>query len=140
MANRNFANGGKIFQMHSKPVIVDFSITIGASGAVTSFQSSSAGSNSMVSTVTHGSTGTYTITLTDSYTSLLGIISGSAQVASGTSGYDHIEQVGAMTTITSGPQPQARFTLQTVLAGSVANPTSGAIVQLVILLNDSSAV
>jgi len=140
MANRNFANGGKIFQMHAKPVIIDVQVTIGATGAVSSFTSSSTGANSMISSITKSATGTYQVTLADSYTSLLGIISGSARVASGTSGFNDIEQVGAMATITTGQQPQSQFSFQTVLAGTVANPNSGAVLQLIFLLNDSTAV
>lgn len=140
MANRNFANGGKVFQMHSKPVLIDVQVTIAGSGVVSSISSGSTGSISMISSIAKSATGTYLVTLADSYQYLAGIINASPRVASGVSGMDHIEQVGAMATITSGQQPQSQFSFQTVLAGSVANPTSGAVLQLVFLLNDSSAV
>ena len=140
MANRNFANGGKIYQMHAKPVLIDVQVTIGASGAVSSFTSSSTGANSMISSITKTATGTYQVTLADSYQSLLGIINGSPRVASGTAGIDDIQQLGVMATITSGQQPQSQFTFQTSLSSTVANPTSGAVLQLIFLLNDSTAV
>jgi hypothetical protein len=132
MANRNFASGGKIYSMHVMPVLLDLQITIGASGAVSSF------SGLGVQSVTKSATGTYAVTLQDNYNALIGIVKFSPQIASGVSGLDSIEQVGAMVNSSNPSAAGAAITIQCVLNGVVANPTSGAIVKLGIYLNNSS--
>lgn len=127
MANRNFANGGKIYSMNVMPVMLNLQITIGASGAV------SASSGKGIYSVSKTGTGTYRITMQDRYFSLLSLI-GNAKVASGVSGMDHIEQLGSLTA--SGNR--CYVDIQTVLAGAVANATSGAVLNVVLLLNNSS--
>ena len=55
MANRNWASGGKLYSMHVMPVMIDATILIGATGAVTSFVGST------IASVTRVSTGVYKI-------------------------------------------------------------------------------
>ena len=133
MANRNFASGGKIYAMHIKPVLLDCQIVLGASGAVSSF------SGQLIQSVTKSATGTYSIVLQDNYATLLGIVNAAPKIASGTSNIDAVEQVGSMVNSSNPASSGASITIQTLNpSGVVANGTSGAQINFLIYLNDSS--
>jgi hypothetical protein len=68
MANRNYPNS-KLYSLNIYPVALNASINIGASGAVSSFNS---GTGSGIAAVTKLATGVYQIQLKDNYASLLG--------------------------------------------------------------------
>jgi len=131
MANRNFASGGKIYMMHVSPVLVDCTIQIGASGVVTSFTSS------LVASVAHTSTGVYTITLQDPYSSVLSISGSMQSPASGLSGIVAVEgQNAPNTNISSLTAPTiAVKTLSD--ADALADPASGSALTVLMLLSNS---
>lgn len=139
MASRNYASGGRIYSMHVKPVFVDCSITIGASGAVASFV------GSMVQSVTKQvAAGTYLIKLQPATSfSKLFFASGSAQSpASGLSGVLGIEIQNAPNTsiaINSGDAGGAELTIKCLdPAGALVNPVSGSVINAIMIVSDSS--
>lgn len=132
MANRNWANGGKIMTMHSGPVIVNTNILIGATGAVTSFV------GTVTASVTRTGTGLYRINLVDPYFSVL-FAAGSAQSpASGLSGVSTVEIQNAastsITTLTGGT-----MIIKTLdAAGALVDPADGSTISILALLSNSS--
>ena len=136
MSNRNYASGGKIYSMHVKPVMVTASITIGASGAVSSFV------GSMVKSVALSSTGTYLITLqAATNVTRLYFASGSLQSpASGLSGISTVEiqnAPNASVATSSG----GVLTVKTLSdTDTLANPVSGSVLNVMMILSDSSVI
>jgi hypothetical protein len=136
MANRNYANGGKIWTMSSAyPVLVNTNITIGAAGAVTA--STSTGT---VPTVTHTSTGIYTLSLASTYNSAVSISGAMQSPVSGLSGITTIECGNAPSTTVS------TFGSPTIVikclnpSGALADPATGSTISVTALLNNSSVV
>ncbi len=131
MANRNFASGGKIYMMHVSPVLIDCSIVIGASGAVSSFTSS------LVASVAHTSTGIYTITLQDPYSSVLSISGSMQSPSSGVSGISTVEgQNAPNTNISSLTAPT--IAVKTLNASeALTDPASGSTLTVLMLLSNS---
>ena len=117
--------------MHVSPVLVDCTIQIGASGVVTSFTSS------LVASVAHTSTGVYTITLQDPYSSVLSISGSMQSPASGLSGIVAVEgQNAPNTNISSLTAPTiAVKTLSD--ADALADPASGSALTVLMLLSNS---
>lgn len=132
MANRNLANGGKIFAMAVMPCIVNANITIGASGAVSSF------TGGLISAVTQVSTGVYTISLQNNFSGLHAAIGSVQSPASGLSGIIAVEiQNAPNANITSLASPQ--ITVKTLSdVDAVANPASGSVLSVVLYLSNSS--
>lgn len=133
MANRNFANGGKIMTMNAGPVIVNTNITIGATGAVTSSTSTT-----MVTSVTRTSTGIYVLHLANAYFKAISISASMQSPSSGLSGILGIESGNAPnTSVASSTAPT--ITIKTLdAAGALANPASGSVISVTALLSNSS--
>lgn len=131
-ANRNFASGGKIYSMHVMPVLVDVTINIGATGAVTSI------SGQMVTSVVRNSTGTYQINLTNNFNSLLSAHGSAASPSSGLSGILAVEiQNAGSAAVQSLTAPH--LIIKTLdAAGALADPASGSAIRTVIYLSNSS--
>lgn len=133
MANRNFANGGKIMTMQAGPVIVNTNILIGATGAVTSSTSTT-----MVTSVTRTSTGIYVLHLADSYNSAISVSASMQSPSSGLSGILGVECGNAPSTsvaILAAPV----ITIKTLdAAGALADPASGSTISVTALLSNST--
>lgn len=132
MANRNYASGGKIYSMGVKPVIVNANVTIGASGAVSSF------TGAMINSVTQSSTGVYTISLSNNFSGLHMAMGSLQSPPSGLSGIVAVEiQNSPNTNVTSLPTPQ--ITVKTLNSSdTLANPASGSVLSVMLYLSDSS--
>lgn len=134
MANRNFANGGKVFSMSAAPVMVASNILIGAAGAVSSITGSS-----MISSVQHLSTGVYKINLKDSFFSMLSAHGSAHSPAVGLSGIMAVEIQNAASASVSASV--ASLTIKTLdAAGALADPASGSIIDILAIMNNSSVV
>lgn len=132
MANRNYANGGKIYAMHVSPVIQNTTITIGATGAVTAF------AGTQTKGVTRVSTGIYRIDSTDNYNLVLSVQSSVRSPVSGLSGISSIEIQNAPTTSMQSLTAPS-ITIKTKDAtGALADPASGSVLDVLVLLNNSS--
>lgn len=132
MANRNFANGGKIMAMHVGPVLANTNITIGSSGAVASFI------GTLTSSVTRVSTGIYKINLADPYFGHL-FSSGACQSpVSGLSGIATIEIQNAPSTSVAVFATPSLTVKCLDITGAVADPASGSVVSILSLLSNSS--
>jgi len=134
MAMRNFANGGKVFSMHIKPVITTATIQIGASGAVSSF------TGATVASVTNPSTGLYTITLQAStnFNSIIYADGTMQSPSSGLSGIGAVEVQNAPNSTMSASSGGV-ITFKTLSSsGSLASPASGSALNVIIIANDSS--
>lgn len=132
MANRNFANGGKIFAMHTMISMANTNITIGATGAVTSFV------GTLTNSVTRVSTGIYTINLADPYYAHI-FSHGSAQSpVSGLSGVLGIEiQNAPSASVSNFPAPS--LTIKCLdAAGALVDPASGSVISIMSILSLSS--
>jgi hypothetical protein len=132
MANRNFANGGKFFAMHAMPVILDTTITIGSSGAVSSF------TGATIASVVRNSTGLYTITFQDPYNRLFFAQGAMRSPSSGLSGIlgVEIQNSPSVSTITGGT-----IQVKTLdAAGALADPASGSKIMVMIVLSNSSVI
>lgn len=131
MANRNFANGGRIWSMNVMPILVDAKIVIGASGAVSSF------SGSMVSSVTRVSQGIYQINMANNFASSLAIRGSMHSPSSGLSGIMAVEiQNNASSSVSSLSAPS--LTVKTLdVTGALADPASGSTVDVLMFLNNS---
>lgn len=134
MANRNFASGGKIYSMHVKPVMVNVNITIGASGAVTSF------AGSMVASVVRTGTGLYKINMQaqSNLNTALNIIGSMRSPVSGLSGVTAVECQNAPTTSISNLAAPSIIVKTLAPAGTLVDPTSGSVISVLIMANDSS--
>lgn len=77
MANRSFANVGRIFAPHTMPVLIDCNFTVGAAGAVGTLK------GPMVSAVTRLAAGVYKVKFQDNYYKYFG---GFAQMIAPVSG------------------------------------------------------
>lgn len=130
MANRNFANGGKIMTMHAGPVMVTTNITIGSTGAVTSNSQTT-----MVTSVTRTSTGIYVLHLANSYNGAISILASAQSPSSGLSGVLAIETANAPTTAVQA----STITIKTLdAAGALVDPASGSVISVIAMLNNSS--
>jgi hypothetical protein len=118
-----------LFSLNKMPVMLQGEFTVGATGSVSGIKGSG------ISTVTRTGTGAYDIVFDDKYNKFLGF-QACASVASSTSGLDHIEVVGTPDTTVAASTP--KVSVQSVLAGSVANPTSGAVIHFMVWLRKSS--
>lgn len=134
MANRNFASGGKLFSMHVMPVMVDCQITIGASGAVSSFV------GPLIDDVQKVATGVYEISLSDNFNRLF-FAAGSAQSPSvGLSGISTIE-IGNSPSADVSDLSAPSLTIKCLdAAGAAANPASGSVINAMMILSNSSVV
>lgn len=135
MANRNFANGGKIMTMNSGPVMVNTNILIGSTGAVTSSTSTT-----MITSVTRSSTGIYVLHLADTYNSAISVSASMQSPNSGLSGILGVECGNApSTSVATFSTPT--ITIKTLdAAGALANPASGSTISVTALLSNSSVV
>ncbi len=134
MANRNWANGGKLFAMHVNMVMIDSTIVIGAAGAVSSFVGST------VSAVTRVSQGIYKIKLQNQTNfSKLYFANGSMQSPiSGLSGISSIEIQNAPN-VSAVISDGAELTIKVLdAAGAVADPASGSAINVLMLFSNSS--
>lgn len=137
MANRNWANGGKIYSMHVNVVLTNATILIGATGAVTSF------TGSTVQSVVRNSTGIYTLTL-QPQTNFSGLFASAGSMqspASGLSGVLAIELQNAPATTLANSTASAGgiFTIKCLdAAGALVDPASGSSVNVMLLCNNSS--
>lgn len=129
MANRNWANGGKIMSMHVGPVLNNVNITIGATGAVASFI------GTVVKSVVRTGTGLYTINLVDNYNASL-FASGSMQSpVSGLSGVLAIEIQNDPSTSVAA----SSLSIKTLdAAGALVDPASGSVISALMIFNNSS--
>lgn len=138
MANRNWLSGGKIFSMHKDPVLLDCTVQIGASGAVSSYVGSA-----IQSVVKESAAGTYTIKFQPqtNFPNLL-FASGSAQSASGgLSGVSTIEIQNApnASVVLNTPSQGGQLTVQCLdAAGALVNPASGSAINILMILSNSS--
>ena len=131
MANRNFANAGKLYAMQVSPVMVTTAITIGAAGAVASFV------GPLTASVALASTGIYTITLEDKYYAAISIHGSAQSPASGLSGVSSIEIQNASSTSVAATIPT--ITIKCLDAdGAVVDPASGSVIDILAILNNSS--
>ena len=131
MANRNFIS----MRMYSQrvPVMVDVTINIGASGAVSSISTTS-----LVKSVVRQSTGVYKINLADNYTSLIACLGSPQSPASGLSGIDQVETQNAPNASVSNLAAPS-LTVKTLNAsGALADPASGSAIAIVAIMQNSS--
>lgn len=135
MANRNFANGGKIMMMDAGPTIINTNILIGASGAVTSNTLTT-----MVSSVTRSSLGVYVLRLANNYNKVISVSAHMQSASGGLSGILAVECQNAPTaSVQSLSSPT--ITIRTLdAAGALANPASGSTISVVAILSNSSVV
>ncbi len=136
MANRNFANGGKIQSMsNGQPVMVNTNILIGGTGAVTSNTSTT-----MVRSVTRTSTGLYVLHLANNYNAVLSVIGSMQSASGGLSGILAVECGNAPSTAVQSLATPT-ITIRTLdAAGAVADPASGSTISITALLSNSSVV
>ena len=139
MANRNWASGGKMYSMHVKPVIINATIQIGASGAVSSFVGSA------VASVTQVSTGVYKLTLQrDTNFSRLYFAAGAMQSASAAiSGISVVEVQHAPNAAVSASPATLTVTCLAPTSSSnttlvATNPASGSALNVILMASDSS--
>lgn len=132
MANRNWVSGGKIFSMHVSPVMLDASITIGASGAVT------ATIGSTIASASRTSIGLYRINFQDNYSGLYAAMGSVQSPVSGLSGVSTVEiqnAPNAAVSLLSNPG----ISIKTLdAAGALVDPASGSVVNVIIYLSNSS--
>lgn len=132
MANRNFANGGKIMSMHVAPVIANTTVLIGATGAVTSFL------GTLTASVTRISTGIYQINLTNNFNVHLFSQGSMLSPVSGLSGVATIEIQNAPTTSVSNLAAPSITVKCLAPAGTVVDPAVGSSLSVMTFLNNSS--
>lgn len=129
MANRNFPSQ-RVFSFHMMPVRIDGSISIGATGAVSST------SGKGVASATRVGTGHYQIVLQDPFNALLSLSARMKAVNATTpSGIASVELISsAITTATGGT-----VDIMTIdKTGVLADPASGSAIQFELSLNNSS--
>lgn len=140
MANRNWANGGKVFSMHAYPVLMTASISIGASGAVSSF------TGAAVSSVSRVSAGLYKLTLA-SQTMFPRLLSACASMQSPGSGLSGISAVEVQNAPNSALATSAGGTIEvTCLAPTsstntalvATDPASGSVLNVQLICSNSS--
>lgn len=140
MANRNWANGGKVYSMHVKPILANVNITIGASGAVSSFI------GTITASVTHISTGIYRMNFQNNnnfgggatnFAALLSASGACQSPSSGLSGVLGVEiQNAANTSVSSATAPS--LTVKCLdAAGALVDPASGSVLSVMMFLSDS---
>lgn len=132
MANRNFANGGKIMAMHSGPVLMNTNITIGATGAVASFI------GTLTASVVRISTGIYQINLADTYNAHLASNGSAQSPSSGLSGVLGIEIQNAPSASVSNFSAPSLTVKCLDAAGALVDPASGSVISILSLLSNSS--
>lgn len=131
MANRNFANAGKIYAMQVSPVISTTTITIGATGAVASF------TGTLTSSVERISKGVYKINSADSYYAVLSTHGSVQSPAIGLSDVMAIEIQNNPSASMASATPS--LTIKCLdIGGSVVDPAEGSVLDIMILLNNSS--
>jgi hypothetical protein len=137
MANRNYASGGKIYSMHVKPVLLNCAVTIGASGAVTSFR------GSMIKSVTRTAAGTYTVTMATSpsptnFTRIVSTQGAMRSPSTGTSGIVAVE-FGFDPSTSMAAKAGGSFSFRTLsTAGTAADAATGSVISILIMADDSS--
>ncbi len=132
MANRNWASGGKLYSMHVSPVMLDATISIGASGAVSSVVGSTIASASKIST------GIYTIVFQDNYAGLYAAMGSMQSPSSGLSGVSTIEIQNAPAASVSASSSPSITVKCLDAAGAVVNPASGSALNVLMILSNSS--
>jgi hypothetical protein len=132
MANRNFASGGKIYSMHVMPVFVTTQITIGASGAVSSFI------GTMTKSVVRVSAGIYQINMTDNFFAYLTGHASMQSPSSGLSGIVAIEiQNNPSASVSNLAAPS--ITVKCLSdSDAAADPAAGSVLDVMIICNNSS--
>lgn len=134
MANRNWMSGGKLFSMHKDPTLMEVTVQIGATGAVTSYV------GACVSSVTRSSTGIYVINFQPqtNFPRLLAAHGTAQSPVSGLSGVLGIEvQNAPNTSVANNAAPS--LTIKTLdAAGAVVNPASGSAINVLMILGNSS--
>lgn len=126
MANRNYT-GERMFNMEKDPVMLFLQCNIGASGAPSNLLARG------ISSIVRDAAGQYTITLQDAYVKVMSLVGcGIAATAGTTSGVSSIQLIA------STDVPNKVIKIQTLNAsGTVADPTSGTILDLQIILRNS---
>lgn len=134
MANRNFSNGGKLYSMHVMPVLTTCSITIGATGAVTSFKGAT------VASVTRAGTGLYDIVLqaNTNFNAIIAVTGNMQSPVSGLSGVSAIETQNAPSTSMAVAAAPTIRVKTLAAAGTLVDPASGSVVNVMIIANNSS--
>lgn len=132
MANRNYVSGGKIYSMHVSPVMLDVTIAIGATGAVSSI------TGSTIASVTRISTGIYKINMQDNFSGLYSAVGSMQSPPSGLSGVLGIEiqnAPNAAVSLLSAPS----LTIKTLdAAGALVDPASGSSIMCIMYLSNTS--
>lgn len=132
MANRNFASGGKIYSMHVMPVMVNATVTIGATGAVASFV------GPLIASVVRTGVGLYTINLQDAYNKCLSASGSMQSPVSGLSGVLAIEVANApSTSVASATAPSISIKCLDA-AGALVDPASGSAINFMSIMNNSA--
>lgn len=132
MANRNWASGGKIYSMHVSPVILDCTITIGATGAVASFVGSA------IASVVRNSTGIYKINMQDNYSGLYMAIGSAQSPVSGLSGVLGVETQNAPNAAVQLLSAPSLIVKTLDAAGALVDPASGSKISVIMYLSNSS--
>lgn len=132
MANRNWANGGKLYAMHVSMVMVNAKVLIGAAGAVTTVN------GPIVSSVTRVSTGIYQINLQNNFNQMLTARGSMHSPVSGLSGIAAIEiQNAPSASVQSLSAPS--LTIKTLNpSGALADPASGSTIDIMAIMSNSS--
>lgn len=136
MSQRNWASGGKIYSMHVKPVFIDATIQIGATGAVSSFV------GSCVQSVTRLGTGLYRIQM-QAQTNFSKLFYANASMQSPSSGLSGIQAIEIQNAPNASVATAAGMliTIKTLDAtGALANPASGSAINVLTIMSDSSVV
>lgn len=132
--NRNFASGGKLYSMHVMPVMIDTTVQIGSTGAVSSFV------GPLVSNVVRNSTGIYTISISEPLYKLYHCRGSMQSPSSGLSGILSVEvQNAPNASISSSSSPQ--ITVKCLdAAGVLADPASGSALNVLMICSNSSVI
>jgi hypothetical protein len=136
MANRNWMSGGKLFSMHKDPVMLDCTIQIGASGAVSSFVGSA------IQSVVRQSLGVYKITFQPqtNFPRLLAAMGSMQSAAASLSGISQVE-IQNNPNASVSPVSAPSLTVKTLdVSGALANPASGSAVNVLMIMGNSSVV
>ena len=132
--NRNLASGGKLYSMHVMPVMIDCTIQIGATGAVSSI------AGPLVRSVVRNSTGIYQINLTDNVNSLFMAIGSAQSPPSGLSGVLAIETQNAPNPSVSNLAAPSLIVKTLDAAGALVDPASGSAISVLMYMSNSSVI
>ncbi len=117
--------------MHVMPVLVDCTIQIGASGAVSSF------AGTLVSSVVRLSAGKYKINLADPYANCNAVVASMQSASGGLSGIASIEvQNAPASSVSNFSAPSLTVTCLNT-SGAATDPANGSAVCVLAMLNNS---